>query len=71
MQFMTFSKEFLVVVIHQVATITSLPFVRTGDYPLLLPIKWFSEASGSALSGWQWLDTVEKLIKVQTWSFKF
>ena len=47
LQLLFFNEEYLVSVIHQIALITSLPFVHTA--PSLLPIEWLSEASGLAI----------------------
>eukprot|EP00122_Pirum_gemmata_P013929 Pgem_evm1s12976 len=51
LQFLILNEEFLVSASHQLALITSLPFVT--HRPSLLPIEWFSEAFGSASCIWR------------------
>ncbi|KAF1855797.1 hypothetical protein Lal_00008630 [Lupinus albus] len=50
LQLLLFNEESLVSASHQLALITSLPFVHTAR---LLPIEWLSEASGLAQRGGQ------------------
>jgi hypothetical protein len=56
LQLLLFNEEFLVVVIHQIATITSLPFVHTARRyyrlnGLVRPLDWLRSAgNGGSLS---------------------
>ncbi len=66
LQLLLFNEEFLVSVSHQLALITSLPFVHTARRyrPSLLPIEWLSETSGLALGSRRRHPVAEKLVKL-------
>ena len=63
LQLLLFNEEFLVVVIHQIATITSLPFVHTArryyrSNGLVRPPDWLRRAGDGASLPRSWSNLV-------------